>query len=146
MAYVSLGRSEQLKDIYIKGKIDPAGIHASPIALEATKRLQNIFDERLEKIAALKEKFWKISYLNVRSLRKHFEDLAIDNYIMTSDIFGLGETWLEEDETRMFPGYKEYNSNYGRGKGVSVFSKIDGLNRPVVNQVMSSIFSAIHYR
>ena len=24
MAYVSLGRSEQLKDIYIKGKVDPA--------------------------------------------------------------------------------------------------------------------------
>ena len=33
MAYVALGRSEELKDIYIKGKVDPEGIHASPEAL-----------------------------------------------------------------------------------------------------------------
>ena len=28
MAYVSLGRSEQIKDIYIKGKVQKEGIHA----------------------------------------------------------------------------------------------------------------------
>ena len=38
MAYVSLGRSEQLKDIFIKGEIDPEGIQASPLALEETIR------------------------------------------------------------------------------------------------------------
>ena len=41
MAYVSLGRTELLKDIYIKGKVDPKGIHASPKALEETWRLQS---------------------------------------------------------------------------------------------------------
>ena len=40
MAYVALGRSEELKDIYIKGEVDPKGIHASPEALEETKRIE----------------------------------------------------------------------------------------------------------
>ena len=44
MAYVALGRSEELKDIYIKGKVDPAGIHASPEVLEETFRHQDLFD------------------------------------------------------------------------------------------------------
>ena len=47
MAYVSLGRSTRLKDIYIKGKVDPQGIHASPEALEETERLQSIFDQNI---------------------------------------------------------------------------------------------------
>ena len=54
MAYVALGRSEELKDIYIKGKVDPKGIHASPEALAETIRLQTIFDNRVEKIVTQK--------------------------------------------------------------------------------------------
>ena len=146
MAYVALGRSEELKDIYIKGKVDPAGIHASPEALEETIRLQALFDQRVSIKDKQKENFWKVSYLNVKSLNQHQEDVAKDNFIMTADIFALGETWLKKDETISFSGYKEYNANYGKGKGVSVFSKVEGINRPVVNLVTSSIFSAIQYR
>ena len=95
MAYVSLGRSEELKDIYIKGKVDPSGIHASPEALEETKRLQAIFDKRIDKLAEQKDKFWKVSYLNVRNgIKCHYKDLCIDNFIMNSDVFALGETCL----------------------------------------------------
>ena len=47
--------------MFIKGKVDPKGIHASPEALEASTRLQTIFDERLGNIAIQKDKFWKIS-------------------------------------------------------------------------------------
>ena len=46
MAYVALGRTEQLKDIYIRGQVGPEGIHASEVALEETNRLQRMFDER----------------------------------------------------------------------------------------------------
>ena len=58
-----------MKDIYIKGKVDPLGIHANPDALEETKRLQNIFDQRIQSLNEKKENFWRISYLNVRSLK-----------------------------------------------------------------------------
>ena len=78
MGYVSLGRSEQLKDIYIKGKVDPLGIHANPDALEETRRLQNIFDQRIQSLNEKKENFWRISYLNVRSLKGKIMDVSKD--------------------------------------------------------------------
>ena len=85
MAYVALGRSIELKDICIKGKVDPE-------ALAETIRLQYIFDKRLEEIATKKEEFWKVSYLNVKSLKCHKEDIMIDNFITSADLFVPGET------------------------------------------------------
>ena len=68
LAYVTLGRSEELKDIYIKGTLLREGIHASPDALEETNRLQSIFDEKVNKLHEQAKTFWQITYLNVRSL------------------------------------------------------------------------------
>ena len=99
MAYVSLGRSDKLKDIHIYGKVDTAEIHAAPEAVEETNRLQCMFDERIKNLEERKDKFWKISYLNVPSLKKHKKDVDIDNFILNSDIFSLGETWLEPGVT-----------------------------------------------
>ena len=81
-----LGRSRQLEDIYIKGKIDKEGIHASPEALEETKRLQAIFDENVSKLNAQAEGYWKISYLNVKSLNGNKENVREDNFLMASDV------------------------------------------------------------
>ena len=85
-----LGRSRQLEDIYIKGKLDKEGIHASPEALEETHRLQAIFDENVNKLNEQAQRFWKISYLNVRSLNGNEENVRKDNFLMESDIFVLG--------------------------------------------------------
>ena len=95
MAYVSLGRSERLKDIYIKGKVDPQGILASCEALEETERLERIFDKRVEKYQEKAKHFWKVCSLNVRSLHCHKEDVAKDNFMTSGDIFALNETWLK---------------------------------------------------
>ena len=65
---------------------------------------------------------------------------------MAADIFGIGETCLQEGETVHFDGYRDFTASHGNGKGVAVFSKMESTNRPVVNSVSSSIFSAIQYR
>lgn len=143
MAYVCLGRTEQLKDIYIRGKVDPAGIHASPEALEESKRLQTIFDQRVQIMNEKRERYWKISYLNVASLRSKTNDVQKDNFLANSDIFGLGETWLEQGETVIFNGFDGQFANYGQGKGVSTFSSMDYILK---HSVSSNFFSAIHLR
>ena len=143
MAYVALGRTEQLKDIFIRGQVDPEGIHASEVALEETNRLQRIFDERVQTINVQKQNCWKISYLNVRSLKGKQLDVERDNFIMASDIFALGETWLEPCESVNFLGYEANFASHGKGKGVSTFSKMDSAQ---LNCVSSETFSAIHMR
>ena len=145
MGYVCLGRSERLEDIYIKGELEKECIHASPQALEESKRLQTIFEQGLQKVEEQKELFWKVSYLNVRSLRNKTEDIAKDNYLMSADIFGLGETHLKPEEKSIkFDGYKEHFANFGKGKGVAAFSR--STECTLLNQVATEIFSAIHLR
>ena len=121
LAYVCLGRSRRFEDIYIKGPIDKEGIHASVEALEETNRLQDIFDEKVNKLNDQAEKFWRVSFLNIRSLKSNEENVRNDNLLMASDIFGLGETWLEPGEEKSFTDFKGVFSSHGRGKGVAAF-------------------------
>ena len=145
MGYVCLGRSERLEDIYIKGDLEKDCIHASHQALEESKRLQTIFEQGLQKVEDQQELFWKVSYLNVRSLRNKTEDIARDNYLMSADIFGLGETHLKPEEKSIkFDGYEENFANFGKGKGVAAFSR--STECTLLNQVATEIFSAIHLR
>ena len=69
MAYVMLGRTELLNDMYIAGDFNVEQIKCDQFALAESKRLLEMFDnsqtEQLEKRAGL----WKISYLNVRSMK-----------------------------------------------------------------------------
>lgn len=144
MAYVALSRSEQLNDVYIKGRLDRDGIHASPEALEECNRLQSIFDQNMSKINERAEKYLQISYLNVRSLRGcHKEDIRKDNFMMSADVFSLGETHLEEGEEVHFDGYDGFFASHGKGKGVSAFSKTDCV---LVNSISTENYSAIQLR
>ena len=145
MAYVCLGRSEQLKDIHIRGQLEKECIHASPQALEESERLQTIFDQGVQEAQDQDQRFWKIAYLNVRSLRHKMEDVAKDNYLMSTDIFALGETHLKPEETNAtFLGYDSHFGNVGKGKGIAAFTRSQEWD--VQNKVVSEIFSAIHLR
>ena len=125
MAFVCLGRCKRLQDIYIRGKVDASGIHASTEALRESRRLDNIFDEDVKKQIDLKESHWVISYLNVRSLRCHQKDVEIDNAIMESDVFSFGETWLKPGEAIDFSGCNGFFANVGRGKRSGNISQIE---------------------
>ena len=59
LAYVALSRAQEMKDVYIKGDLEQAGIHASPDALAETDWLQAIFDQNLAKISERAEKYCK---------------------------------------------------------------------------------------
>ena len=123
MAYVILGRSEDINDLYIAGDFDPKYIKCESASLIEAERLDMICLSKDRKKAEFEKSSLKISYLNVRSLRKHHEDVIKDPILMKSDIIGLGETWLHEGETVDIPSYIGTYVNSGRGKGLSVFSK-----------------------
>ena len=144
MAYVCLGRCQEKDDIYIKGKVDPAGIHASPEALEENERLDKIFDENVKKQKDLKETHWIITYLNVRSLKCHKKDVAIDTDLMESDIFSVGETWLKPKETVDFDGFVGHFANFDKGKGVATFSRMDSCT--LMDSLASSSISAMYLK
>jgi hypothetical protein len=147
MGYVMLGRTELLTDLYIAGDFSTEQIKCDPAALKESNRLLEIFDnsqkEQLEKRAGV----WKISFLNVRSMKStdgHREDVRSDNFLMDSDMFCLGETWLEKDDKVNYAGYSGYFANFGNGKGVAGYTKIGNTFPPEI--VSSETYSAILFK
>ena len=147
MAYVMLGRTELLSDMYIAGDFNVEQIKCDPSALAESKRLLTIFDNSQKKQTDKRNEVWKISYLNVRSIKSndgHREDARHDNFLMDADVFGLGETWLEKDDKVDFEGYHGYHANFGNGKGVAGYTKIDLISTP--EAISSDTYSAVFLR
>ena len=117
MAFVELGRSQRLEDIYIipEPEIYVDAIRCDPEALAETKRLEQIFNDKINKENETNDKCWKVSYLNVRSIKSldgHRDDVSNDQLLMRSDILGLGETWLEDDHVANFTGFDGYFATF----------------------------------
>ena len=148
MCYVMLGRSERLQDIFIKcnEEFDMSAIRCNQEALSESKRLEDIFEKNKQEKNKKGKSFWKISYLNIRSLIAHHEDLSNDNAINDSDVCGFGETWLKENETVSIKGFsgESHFANFGKGKGQASFTKMDLLSKP--NIFASESCSAIHLK
>ena len=141
MAYTQLGRPQRLEDIYICGEFEVAGIRCDQAAFAETKKLEVAFDNARIATKNQRDNHWKISYLNVNSLNAHFDDVEVDNEINDSDIIGLAETWLNQNQIVEFNGYDGYFANFGRGKGQAAFSKIPLSSVPAI--VATDRFSAI---
>ena len=128
LAYVMLSRCESEEDVYILGDFDPDQIIADPEAKLETERLHEIVLRREALVDNLFESSSMVlGSLNVNSLRKHFEDVLADPFIMSCDIFGLCETWLHEGEEVEFPDFNgifvSYAGDLAKGKGIAVFTK-----------------------
>ena len=141
MCYVMLGRTQVLDDIYILGEVDFKSIQCSKAALEESRRLFGIFVTEEQKKCEYLSSHWKISYLNVRSLKGHRNDVFKDNHLMDSDILSFGETWLEPGETVDIGDYNAIYVNAGRGKGVATYLSMMTASEPL--RLSSSSFSAI---
>ena len=70
----------------------------------------------------------KVCSLNVRSLRRHIEDVKTDPVLLQSDILCLQEIWLnpgEEEENRyQLEGFQGHFTCVGSGKGVAVYVRL----------------------
>ena len=144
MAYVMLGRSERIDDVFIAGDFDINGIKCSKLALDESNRLLQIHLNRNMDQDEFRSKNWKISFLNVMSLNAHKNDVEKDNYLLDSDIFGLGETWLEIGSEVQLSNFAGFFANFGRGKGVAAYSKMALVEDP--SMVSSDSCSAIKLR
>ena len=145
MAYVMLGRPERKEDLFITEDFDPAEIKCDErYSLPESKRLDQVFDDSQKAKREQIEKNFKISFLNVRSMKAtdgHRKDIALDNVIIDTDMFGLGETWLEQDQEVHFDGFNGYFANFGNGKGIAGYNKLDLVCQP--ETVSSKTYSAI---
>ena len=128
MAYVMLGRSQKLEDIYIlKLKdIEREDIKVNEGALKESNRLEEEFLVLKEVEEQTFFDCFTISYININRVIPHLDDVRNDDLFMRSDVVSLGETWLQPDESVSFEdeGFVGSQVNVGDGKGIMAFAKI----------------------
>ena len=124
MAYVMLGRCESIKDIYISGEFDPANIKCDKAALAEAQRIDEVVRARDEIEQLLQDKMWTVSFINVRSLPAHFEDVKSVPILKQSHVFACGETWMHPGQAFELDGYKSAFENCGDGKGLATYSRL----------------------
>ena len=127
ICYVMLSRICALWQLYILNTFDEKKMYPLQTALIELDRLEEI---SLNRHSTEWEKespgSLKISSLNCRSLKKHFDDIINDELIMKGDIICLQETWLEPNDTAdnlQIPGYILHLNSYGKGKGIAIYFK-----------------------
>ena len=127
MVYVMLSRCCSLQQLHILQEMDPDKISVDEKVLKEAKRMWKVsLNNKPEIWANPKVDGLRLASLNVRSLRKHVEDVRTDPHLKHADVLCLLETWLtpeEEEENRYeLEGYSSsFFLSQGRGKGMAVF-------------------------
>ena len=123
MAYVMLGRTENLSQLYLAPFDDKRfGARSGPMCM----------NEELEKKALVNkindtwqssENTFRLTSLNINSLNCHFDDLAVDSCILRSEAIAISENWYNKENCNPanLNGFNGYHVMAGRGKGVSLF-------------------------
>ena len=124
-AYVMLGRTENLQQIYLDD-FDNSKLGCNANSLKESEYLQKKADKAIAENTWLsKPNTFRLSHLNIRSLKSHYKDLASDSFLLKSDILGISETWFPHrgfilPELPAFEEYNQFFASAGRGKGVGL--------------------------
>merc|ERR1712105_368206 len=99
MVYTMLSRCCSLQQLHILQEMDPEKIRVDEKVLKEAKRMSKVgLNNNPGSWANPKVEGLRVASLNVRSLRKHVEDIKTDPHLKHADILCLQETWLTKEE------------------------------------------------
>ena len=124
MCYVMMSRVQSLEQLNIVKDLDIEKITVDEDVLKEAKRMWEVSVNRnpgswedRQKVQGL-----RVCSLNVRSLRRHIEDVRQDPVLQQADILFCQETWLTREEERQevyqLAGYSGHFVSEGAGKGI----------------------------
>ena len=127
MCYVMLSRVQCLDQLHIIKDLEPEKITVDKTVMKEAVRMWKVCVNRNPESWMDREnvKGMRVCCLNVRSLRKHMEDVRSDPVLLQADILIVQETWLTEGESRQevyqLAGYRGVFASQGAGKGVGLY-------------------------
>ena len=140
MCYVILSRIMCLAQLYLL-TFDPKKIYCNESAKQEAENIKRrALNKKSTSWELQKANTVKISTLNIRSLKKHFIDLKLDDFLQQSDIICINETWLESDPEEKLPDFHGYYLNLW-SKGIALYSKEEPIQ---VQKLVSANGSIIH--
>ena len=129
LVYVMFSRVCSLEQLHIVDKFDPDKITVDEnVKIEVARMNKVSVNNNPCNWMNPKAAGLKVCSLNVRSLRRHIEDVKSDPVLVQSDILCLQEIWLnpgeEEDSRYQLEGFKGHFTCVGSGKGVAVYVRL----------------------
>ena len=127
MCYVMLSRVESLDQLNIVKDLEPEKITVDSDVLKEAARMWKVSVNRNPSswMDRPKVQGLRVCSLNVRSLRKHIEDVRRDPLLQQADILFVQETWLAEEEEKeevyQLEGYTGTFASAGAGKGIGLY-------------------------
>ena len=124
MCYVMFSRVQSLDQLNIIKDMEPEKIRVDEEVLKEAARMRKVSVNRNPSswMDRPKVQGLRVCSLNVRSLRKHIEDVRADPVLQQADILFCQETWLTEEEERQevyqLAGYRGLFASQGAGKGI----------------------------
>ena len=95
--YTALSRVKTIDGLFVLGEFTSSKIKCDSRTVKEMARMKkdNIFKLNIPITVEIpSDTFFKLSLLNIRSLQAHLSCLSADEYIKTSDLIVLTETWL----------------------------------------------------
>ena len=127
MVYVMLSRVCCLIQLIILEKLNSEKIKACPKVISENKRMESVsVNKNPSPWNKASVRGTRVSSLNVRSLKKHIEDVRMDPVLLKSDMICVQETWIEEEDDEnnyQLDGFQAHFNSQGRGKGLVIYMK-----------------------
>ena len=139
MQYVMMSRVSNIENLFLSQNFDLEKVRPIKKALKENNRLTKIFENK-------QSQSYDLCFMNIRSLRKHHEDLIMDPMLQNSKLLCLAETWIyseEEDSSwNDFLDMKKTVSSNGRGKGCAVYYQNEECFKNI-KKISSKLFQII---
>ena len=127
MCYVMFSRVQSLDQLNIIKDLEPEKITVDAEVLKEAARMWQVSVNRNPSnwMNRPKVQGLRVCSLNVRSLRKHIEDVRSDPVLQQADILFVQETWLTEEEKNeelyQLAGFRGHFASEGAGKGIGLY-------------------------
>ena len=95
MVYVALSRVQSLDQLYILEKLPVDKINPWVHAVAEMERL-DLLDEQRKKTYT-----FKLVSMNTNSLQAHYDDILVDNELVSSNVLCLQESWTKLEDTNL---------------------------------------------
>ena len=117
MQYVMMSRVSKIENLYLSKNFDFTKVRCIKSALKEKEKLDEKFSQRIFKK-------YDLVFMNIRSLRAHYEDLLCESIVTQTNLLCFAETWMYPNEdTSLFnlPEKDARFSSFGKGKGCCAY-------------------------
>ena len=118
MVYVALSRVQCIDQLYILEKLPEDKIKPWADAVDEMNRLDNLDRERKQSFT------FKLVSMNTNSLKAHYQDILVDNNLLSATVVCLQETWIRPEDTNYdyhITGRTCHLNNVRRGAGLATY-------------------------